>query len=111
MSSFRQIGIGATVSDAVIVGIERDAHGNVVAAVWWPSRGEGDADEARYGSVPEAFEAASAVCDLHGFAEIVVALQSEDLWQPEWGQVRSPGALSDDEAFELAKATEASRDA
>lgn len=111
MSSFRQIGVGATVPDAVTVGVEHDANGNVVAAVWWSSRGDVDADQARYASVPEALEAARAVLDLHGFAEIVVTLQSEDVWQPEWGELRSPGALSDEEAFELAKATEASRDA
>lgn len=111
MKSYRQIAIGTTAPDAVTVGIERDAAGNVVAAVWWPSRGDVDADETLYPSVAEAFEAAHHVMELHGFEEIVVTLQSDDLWQPEWGHVQSSVTLSDDEAYELARATEASRDA
>lgn len=112
MKRFRQIAKGEDAPDAVTVGIERDAAGAILAAIWWPSRGDVDADEVNYRSVPEAFEAAQAAMDLHGFAEIVVTLQSEDLWRPEWGELQPAGmALSEEEAFELARATEASRDA
>lgn len=39
-------------------------------------------------------------------------LQSDDLWQSEWGDL-TPGsaALTEDESYELARAMEASRDA
>ena len=112
MQRFRQIAKGEDAPDAVTIGIERDAAGAILAAVWWPSRGDVDADEVTYHSVAEAFDAAQAAKDLHGFAEIVVTLQSDDLWRPEWGELQPDGvALSEDEAFELARATEASRDA
>lgn len=110
MRTFRHIAIGQNAPNAVTVGIERDASGRVVVAVCWPSRGDVDA-EARYDTVPEALDAAEVVVELHGFAEIVVTLQSDDLWRPEWGQLQPAIALSDAEAFALAKATEASRDA
>lgn len=114
MTTYRQIAIGEDAPDAVTLGIERDETGAVRAAVWWPSRGDVDADEAAYPSVPEALAAAQAARQLHGFSEVVVTLQSADLWQDDWGQLqRSAEAsnLSSDEVFELARATEASRDA
>ncbi|KFC66675.1 hypothetical protein FF80_02442 [Devosia sp. LC5] len=112
MKCFRQIAKGAEAPDAVTIGIERNAEGAILATVRWPLRGGVKAGEATYHSVPEAFNAARAAVDLHGFAEIVVTLQSDDLWRPEWGELQPAGmALSEDEAFELARATEASRDA
>lgn len=105
----RQIRVGEDAPDAVTLGVERNEGGELVASVWWPSRGDVDADEASFATVPEALEAAEAARQLHGFAEVVVVLQSEGLWQREWGELQP--ALSEDEAFELAKATEASRDA
>jgi len=110
MNQYRKIPVGGTAENAVTVGIERDAQGSVRAAVWWPSKGDMDADEASYDTVEEALEAAEAAKALHGFAEIVVTLQSDDLWRAEWGTLAN-AALSDDESFELARATEAMRDA
>lgn len=110
MSTYRKIEVGEEAPDAVTVGIERNGEGKVVAAVWWPSRGDVDADEASYDRVEDAFEAAEAARSLHGFGEVVVTLQSEDLWQRDWGTLEGV-ALSEDESFELARATEASRDA
>lgn len=107
----RQISVGESVGDAVTIGIERDADGREVASVWWPSKGGTDADEASFSSVPEALEAAQAAQTLHGFAEVVVVLASQNLWKAEWGYLQSGPALSDAEALELARATEASRDA
>lgn len=67
MSQFRRIVIGEDAADAVTVGIERDQEGAIVAAVWWPSRGDMDADEVRFASVGEALAAAEAAKTLHGF--------------------------------------------
>lgn len=112
MARYRRIAIGEDCPNAVTVGVERDAAGAVVAAVWWPSTGDIDADEASYGNVAEAFAAAEAARELHGFSEVVVTLQSEDLWQPDWGELTSGAMpLTEAESFELARATEASRDA
>jgi len=111
MSAYRKIGVGEDAGDAVTVGIEENADGRVVAAVWWPSRGDVDADEADYDNVEEAFTAADAARALHGFPEVVVTLQRDDLWQPRWGTLNDGVALDDAESFELARAMEASRDA
>lgn len=124
VTTYRQVGVGTSCPDAVTVGIERDAAGQLKAAVWWESRGDVDADEAEYGSVSAALAAAEAARALHGFAEVVVALQSDDLWESEWGLLtqgagrgREPVGdisqtdLSDDEAYELAAGIEAERDA
>ena len=111
MNHYRKISIGEDVPDAVTIGIERNPDGTSRAAVWWPSKGDMDADEVSFDSVDEAFQAAEAARSLHGFAEVVVALQSDELWQPKWGTLDGKIALSDDEAFELARATEAMRDA
>ena len=112
MSQFRRIAIGEDAADAVTVGIERDGEGAIVAAVWWPSRGDMDADEVRFASVGEALAAAEAAKTLHGFSEVVVTLQSDNLWQSEWGDLTPGGAaLTDEESYELARAMEASRDA
>jgi hypothetical protein len=111
MNQFRKIAVGEDAPDAVTIGIERDAEGRTHAAVWWPSKGDVDADEASYDTVEEAIEAAEAAKALHGFSEVVVTLQSDDLWRDEWGSLGTGIALSEDEEFELARATEASRDA
>lgn len=112
MSRFRRIAIGEDCPDAVTVGIERDAEGRIMASVWWPARGEADAGEASYPTVEAALEAAEAARVLHGFSQVVVTLQSEDLWHPEWGSLEPQGMqLSEAESYELARATEASRDA
>ncbi|WP_046870475.1 hypothetical protein [Devosia soli] len=110
MQHFRKIAIGEAAENAVTVGIEQNADGKVHAAVWWPAKGDVDGDEVDYDSVKEAFEAAEAARALHGFAEVVVTLQDDVLWRDEWGTI-DPATLTDDEAFELARATEAMRDA
>lgn len=111
MHTFRQIPIGENAENAVTVGIERNTSGSTVAAVWWPAQGDVDGDEASYDSVPEALAAAEAARALHGFADVVLTLQSDDLWDPQWGTLAGAQALSEDEIFELASATEAMRDA
>ncbi len=111
MNAYRKIAVGEDAGDAVTVGIEENAEGRVVAAVWWPSRGDVDADEADYDSVEDAFKAAEASKALHGFPEVVVTLQRDNLWQPHWGVLNDGVALNEDESFELARAMEASRDA
>ena len=120
MPNYRRIPIGTDLEDAVTVGIEQRPDGTMAAAVWWPSRGDVDADEAEYGSVEEALAAAEAARALHGFGEVAVTLQSDNLWSPQWGTL-APGKepygridqvdLSDSEAFELAAAIEENRDA
>jgi len=110
--TYRRIGIGEDAGDAVTVGIERGPDGALRGSVWWPSRGDVDPDEASYESVDEAMAAAEAARTLHGFPEVVVMLQSDDLWSHRWGRLLPVGmTLSQDEAFELARATEVSRDA
>lgn len=68
---YRLVDIGADMPDAVTVGIEP---GGEAAAVWWPSRGDVDADEMDFDSVATAFTAAEAARELHGFSEVVVAI-------------------------------------
>lgn len=123
-TTYRQVAVGTESPDAVTVGIEKAADGTLKAAVWWESKGDVDADEAEYGSVEDALAAADAARALHGFDEVVVALQSDDLWQGGWG-ILTQGAgraaepvgdlrgtdLSSDEAYELASDIEAERDA
>lgn len=112
MRQFRRIAIGEQSPHAVTVDIERDAAGQAVATVRWPSHDDAGADAARYPSVVEAIEAAEAAKILHGFSEVLVALQGDDLWRPEWGELgQGANHLSEAESFELARATEASRDA
>ena len=120
MQNYRQVAIGQDTPDAVTVGIERDATGGYRAAVWWDSIRDVDADEAEYDDVPTALAAAQAARELHGFAEVVVALQDGLEWQGAWGQLgrgREPIGdvshtdLSDDEVFTLAAGIEAERDA
>ncbi|WIY52014.1 hypothetical protein O9Z70_11040 [Devosia sp. YIM 151766] len=109
---YRQIEIGEDAPDAVTVGIERGENGSPIASIWWPARPDADADEAMCNSVEEALEKAEAARELYGFSEIVIALQSSDLWQPAWGELGpAPLRLNEAEALELARATEASRDA
>jgi len=121
--TYRQVAVGADADNAVTVGIERNAQGQLIAAVWWPSKADMDADEAEYGDVAAALAAAEASRELHGFAEVVVTIQSDDLWQDQWGQLaplepsREPIGdisgtdLSDREALSLAQGIEAERDA
>jgi len=121
--SFRRIPIGADAPNAVTVGIERNGEGRVVAAVWWPAVGDVDADEASYDSVEPALLAAEYSRALHGFGEVVITLQSDDLWDTRWGTLTDaprssePMAdlaetdLTDDEALDLARGIEAERDA
>ena len=112
MQNYRRIAIGEDAPNAVTVGVERSPEGGILASVWWPAHGDVDGDEASYSSVPEALAAAEAAQALHGFDEIVVTLQSDDLWDSVWGGIGQPDvALTEDETFELARATEAMRDA
>jgi hypothetical protein len=123
LSTYRQVAIGEMAPDAVTVGIEKDAAGAIKSAVWWEAKGDVDADEAEYGNVGEALAAAEAARTLHGFSEVVVALQDGLTWQAEWGDLKpdplnrepigdvTQTDLSDDEAFELAAHIEAERDA
>ena len=122
-STYRQIPVGEMTPDAVTVGIEKDAAGATRAAVWWEARGDVDADEAEYQDVGEALAAAEAARTLHGFREVVVALQDGVAWESGWGELKVDGRsrepigdvsqtdLSEDETFELAAGIEAERDA
>lgn len=110
--TYRRIAIGEDAPDAVTVAIERRADGQLVAAVWWPATRDIDPNEAMYENVTEAFAAAEAARALHDLSEIVVTLQDDNLWRPAWGTLSPQGPdLSADEVLELARATEASRDA
>ncbi|MDB5473110.1 MAG: hypothetical protein JWP99_413 [Devosia sp.] len=120
---YRQVAIGEVTQDAVTVGIEAAAGGKLKAAVWWEARGDVDAGEAEYDDVPQAMAAAQAARLLHGFSEIVVALQDGLAWDQRWGQLQtdprsrepvgdvSQTDLSSDETYELAAGIEAERDA
>lgn len=121
-ASYRKVAVGSTNPDAVTVGIE-SLDGVLRAAVWWESKGDVDADEAEYGDVPAALEAAEAVRALHDFAEVVVVIADPALWRPEWGVLRTEGRsrepvgdvrgtdISEEEAYDLARGIEAERDA
>ena len=121
--AYRRVAVGEMTEDAVTVGIECDAEGRYKAAVWWEAKGDVDADEAEYDDVGEALAAAEAAKTLHGFSEVVVALQDGLSWQDNWGQLQrnprdrepvgdvSQTDLSSDETFELAAGIEAERDA
>ena len=121
--AYRRVAVGEMTEDAVTVGIECDAEGRYKAAVWWEAKGDVDADEAEYDDVGEALAAAEAAKTLHGFSEVVVALQDGLSWQDNWGQLQGNGRnrepvgdvsqtdLSSDETFELAAGIEAERDA
>ena len=122
-STYRQIAVGEMTPDAVTVGIEKAGDGQLKAAVWWEAKGDVDADEAEYGDVEQALAAADAAKTLHGFSEVVVALQEGLAWQSTWGQLQSGARsrepigditrtdLSEDEGYELAAGIEAERDA
>ena len=122
-SAYRQVSVGEMTPDAVTVGIEKAGDGQLKAAVWWEAKGDVDADEAEYADVAEALAAAEAARTLHGFSEVVVALQDGLAWQSNWGQLqagtrsREPIGditgtdLSEDEGYELAAGIEAERDA
>ena len=121
--AYRQVAVGEMTEDAVTVGIECDPEGRYKAAVWWEAKGDVDADEAEYDDIGEALAAAEAAKTLHGFSEVVVALQDGLSWQDNWGQLQrnprnrepvgdvSQTDLSSDETFELAAGIEAERDA
>ena len=121
--AYRRVAVGEMTEDAVTVGIECDAEGRYKAAVWWEAKGDVDADEAEYDDIGEALAAAEAAKTLHGFSEVVVALQDGLSWQDNWGQLQrnprnrepvgdvSQTDLSSDETFELAAGIEAERDA
>ena len=119
MPNYRSVPIGTDLPDAVTVGIERHDDGKLIAAVWWPSKGDVDADEAEYADVPAALQAAQAAKELHGFSEVAVTLQNPDLWDSAWGTIvgQEPlgridkDLLTEDESYELAAGLEASRDA
>jgi hypothetical protein len=124
VTTYRQVPVGTESPQAVTVGIERDGDGQVRAAVWWEAKSDVDADEAEYESVEAALAAAEAAKALHGFDEVVVALQSDDLWHSDWGtltqtagRAREPVGdvrgtdLDSNETYELAAGIEAERDA
>lgn len=108
----RQIEAGEDIPNAVIVGVERDADGKVFAVVRWPAiRGEA-AGEDRYHSVPKALEVAESVKSERGFGEIVVSLQTAELWRDEWGSLElGASEVTAEEAFDMAWDIEANRDA
>lgn len=119
---YRLVRVGEVTPEAVTVGIELDADGAPKAAIWWESKGDIDADEVEFANVPEALDAAEAARALHGFDEVVVVLARPDLWDAAWGTLKPiSGAepigdlrqtdLTSDEAYELASAVEAERDA
>lgn len=122
-SAYRRVSVGEKTEDAVTVGIEADAGGQAKAAVWWEAKGDIDADEAEYADVPQALAAAEAARVLHGFSEVVVALQEGLGWQATWGELKtdprsrepvgnvSETDLSEQETYELAAGIEAERDA
>lgn len=121
--TYRQVAIGEATPDAVTVGIEKGAGGALKVAVWWDAVGDVDGDEAEYADVAAALAAAEAARELHGFGEVVIALQPGVAWQTDWGVIASEERqkepigdvsavdLSDDEAFGLAAGIEAERDA
>ena len=121
--SFRQVPVGATVPQAVTVGIESDGAVGHKAAIWWDAVGDVDADEAAFIDVAAALDAAEGARVLHGFAEVVVTLQDGVSWQDGWGELRpiassnepigdvSDAGLSDGEAFDLAAGIETQSDA
>lgn len=121
--SFRQVPVGATVPQAVTVGIESDGGAGHKAAVWWDAVADVDADEAEFIDVAAALDAAEGARALHGFSEVVVTLQDGVKWQAGWGELRplhrgnepvgdiSGVGLSEEESFELAADIEAERDA
>ena len=120
---YRQVPVGASVEDAVTVGIETGSGGQIKAAVWWSAKGDVDADEAEFADVGEAFVAAEAARALHDFAEVVVTLADPGLWRAEWGRLQVDGPakeplgdlrgtdISDGEAYALARDIETERDA
>ncbi len=118
--NYRRAGLETPVCNAVTVGIETE-DGQVRAAVWWDAKAGVEAGEQQHLLVSDALAAAEAARALHGFDEIVVVLQSDDLWDPAWGTLddasREPmgdiasSDLSDEEAFALAAGIEAERDA
>lgn len=121
-TSYRRIAVGEDAGNAVTVGIEADANGRPKAAVWWPASGDVDGDEVQYDDVPAAFAAAEAARQLHNFAEIVVVLQDELLWNPAWGEIAaerdrepigdvSQTDLDSREVYNLARGIEGERDA
>ena len=122
-TSYRQVAVGQATPDAVTVGIEAGPDGQPKAAVWWDAKGDVDGDEAEYASVTEAFAAAEAARALHGFSEVVVALQDGLSWLPGWGELRTNHRdkeplgdvrgtdLSSAETQELAAGLEAESDA
>ena len=122
-SGYKQVAVGESNADAVTVGIEAGANGSPKAAVWWEAKGDVDADEAEYDNVTDALAAAEAARALHGFSEVVVALQDGLSWQPGWGQLTtdprdkepigdvSNAGLSSAETEELAAGLEAESDA
>jgi len=121
-TAYRRIGVGEDAPDAVTVGIEAHPDGRPFAAVWWPAVGDVDGDEAQFDDIPAAFAAAEAARQLHGFAEVVVVLQQEFLWNPAWGRIgtdRSREPIGDvsstdlesSEVYTLARGIEGERDA
>lgn len=120
--NYRLVAVGETMLNAVTVGIELDADRRIKAAVWWESKGDVDADEAEFSSVAEALNAAEAARALHSFDEVVVVLARPELWNADWGVLKSAldaepmgtveaAGLTSDEAYGLASAIEAERDA
>ena len=85
-------------TDAVIVGIGSDTHAleaagmtaePTLASVYWPSRlFNGDKVEARMEGPfepPVALSYADEIAALYEFPRVVVAIQSRDLWDDNWG--------------------------
>ena len=123
MAKYRLVPVGERSPHAVTVGIEPGPEGGLKAAVWWESTGDIDADEAEYDNVPAALAAAEAARALHGFHDVVIVLARPELWDPQWGELQTPGIarepigdvqatdLSSGEVFALAAGIEAERDA
>lgn len=112
MEIFRRIDSASSAADSIILTLAPHGDGAVMAALEWPDRPGLCAGRLAPMPVPEALERAKAAYAQGGFAEIAVKLPSADLWQPEWGELRPEAdGLSEEEAYELASATETGRDA
>ncbi|ODT78711.1 MAG: hypothetical protein ABS76_22640 [Pelagibacterium sp. SCN 64-44] len=112
MEIFRRIDSASSAADAIVLTLGRTAQGEVLAMVDWPERGQVPPGRVGPLAVPEALKLARARREEGGFAEIAVKLPAENLWRAEWGVLRPEAeGLSAEEAYELASATEASRDA
>jgi hypothetical protein len=118
--TYRRVSIDAASANTITVGIETE-NGQTKAVVWWDAKPGIEAGEQEHLAVEDAFVAAEAARALNGCDEVVVVLQSDDLWDARWGRLIDTGRepigdlrntdLNEAEAFDLAAGLEAERDA